>query len=98
MTTTDAAGSAEVECWCCGQSRQETAVVRLGGRPEVAVCLRCAHYLHRQARGREDALRPTPGARLRHGLRAGRRFVMSRGWHQKPLIGPLLRRLGRRLP
>jgi hypothetical protein len=91
-------GDGEVACWCCGQELPESAVVRLGDHPEVAVCLRCAHFLHQQARGREDALRPSPAARLRDGLRAGRRLVMRRGWHQKPLIGPLLRRLGRRLP
>lgn len=88
----------EVACWCCGHRVPEDAVVRLGGHPEVAVCLRCAHFLHQQAREREDAARPSPAARLRDGLRAGRRLVMERGWHQKPLIGPLLRRLGPRLP
>jgi hypothetical protein len=87
-----------VECWCCGQDRDEQDVVRLGGHPEVAVCLRCAHFLHQQARGREDAARPSPAARVRDGLRAGRTLVMRRGWQHKPLIGPVLRRLGPRLP
>lgn len=87
-----------VECWCCGHGYEESAVVRLGEHPEVAVCLRCAHFLHNQARGREDAQRPSPAARARDALRAGRRFVMSHGWHQKPVIGPVLRWLGPRLP
>jgi len=85
-------------CWCCGQEQSESSVVRLGNHPEVAVCLRCAHFLHQQARGREDALRVSPAARLRDGLRAARRFVVRHGWHQRPVIGPLLRRLGRHTP
>jgi hypothetical protein len=91
-------GAGEVACWCCGQPRPESAVVRLGSHPEVAVCLDCAHVLHQRARGLEDAAHPSPAGRLRDGLRAGRRLVMRRGWHQAPVIGPLLRRLGRRLP
>jgi hypothetical protein len=92
----DSAG--QVACWCCGQPRPESAVVRLGSHPEVAVCLGCAHFVHQQARSREDAERPSAASRVRDGLRAGRRLVMRRGWHQAPVIGPLLRRLGRRLP
>lgn len=88
----------QLACWCCGQRRPPTSVVHLGDHPEVAVCLRCAHFLHQQAQGREDALRPSPAARLRDVLRAGRRLVMRRGWHQKPGIGPLLRWLGPRMP
>ena len=85
-------------CWCCGQEQPETSVVRLGNHPEVAVCLRCAHFLHQQARGREDAQRTSPAARARDGLRAARRFVIRHGWHRKAGIGPLLRRLGRHTP
>jgi hypothetical protein len=88
----------QVACWCCGRQRAESDVVRLGSHPEVAVCLGCAHFLHQQARTREDAARPSPASRVRDGLRAGRRVVMRRGWHEAPVLGPLLRRLGRRLP
>jgi hypothetical protein len=87
-----------VECWCCGRRSDEEDVVRLGGHPEVAVCLGCAHFLHQQARGREDAARPSPASRIRDALRAGRRLVMRYGWQHKPVIGPVLRRLGARLP
>jgi hypothetical protein len=73
-------------------------LVRLGTHSEVGVCLRCAHFLHQQARGREDAARPSPAARVRGGLRAGRGLVMRRRWHQMPIIGRPLRWLGRRLP
>jgi len=88
----------QVSCWCCGSSESEASVVRLGNHPEVAVCLRCAHFLHQQARGREDAGRTSPATRFRDALRAARRFVIEHGWHQKPLIGPLLRRIGRHTP
>ena len=90
--------TAEVACWCCGRGRQEDDVVRLGGHSEVAVCLSCAHVLHQQARGREDAQRPSPAGRARDVLRAGRRLVIRRGWQNEPVIGPVLRWLGARLP
>jgi hypothetical protein len=85
-------------CWCCGHQRADTEVVHLGNHPEVVVCLPCAHFLHQQARSREDAARPSLGARGRDALRAGRREVMRRDWHRKPIIGPALRWLGPRLP
>jgi hypothetical protein len=88
----------QVTCWCCGEPRPESAVVHLGSHPEAAVCLRCAHFLHQQARGREDAARPSAAARVRDGLRAGRRLVMRRGLHKAPVIGRVLRWLGPRLP
>jgi len=87
-----------LECWCCSSVYQESELIRLGSYPAVGVCLRCAHFLHQQARGREDALRPSPASRVRDGLRSARRVVMQRGWHQKRIIGPPLRWLGRRLP
>jgi ribosome-binding protein aMBF1 (putative translation factor) len=87
-----------ISCWCCGQEQPEASVVRLGNHPEVAVCLRCAHFLHQQARGREDAQRASPAARARDALRTVRRAVIRRGWHRKAFIGPLLRRLGRHTP
>ena len=88
----------EVTCWCCGAERSPSGVVHLGNHPEVAVCLRCAHFLHKQARGREDALRSSPAARLRDALRALRLQVIRRRWHQQPGIGRLLRWLGRHTP
>jgi hypothetical protein len=87
-----------VVCWCCGDSRPTDSVVQLGSHPEVVVCLACAHFLHQQAMAREDALRPSAASRLRDGLRTARRVVMQRRWHQKPVIGGVLRWLGRRLP
>lgn len=102
MTTAEAATESDaaepLHCWCCNGVYQEDDLVRLGSHPEVGVCLRCAHFLHQQARGREDAARPSVGSRVRDGLRAGRRVVMRQGWHQKRVIGRPLRWLGRRLP
>jgi hypothetical protein len=95
---TESDAAEPLACWCCGSAYQEAELVRLGTHPEVGVCLRCAHFLHQQARGREDALRPSPAALVRDQLRSARQVVMQRGWHQKPVIGRPLRWLGRRLP
>ena len=89
---------AGTECWCCGRRVDERSLVRLGLHPEVAVCLRCVRFLGRQARALEDEARPSLGARARDVARAGRREVMRRGWHNRPLVGPVLRWLGSRLP
>jgi hypothetical protein len=101
MTNLDAEESASdgsSACWCCGEAHPSDSMVHLGNHPEVVVCLACAHFLHQQARAREDALRPSAASRARDGLRSARRIVLERRWHQKPVIGGLLRRLGRRLP
>ena len=97
QTATDEADN-RAQCWCCGARRPPDAVVHLGNHPEVALCFRCAHWAHHQALSREDAVRPTVAGRVRAVLRAGRREVMRRGWHHKPVIGPVLRWLGPRLP
>ena len=94
----DVDGPENEQCWCCGRPRGDQDVVRLGDHPEVRVCLGCAHFLHQRARAKEDALRPSPGGRARDALRAGHRFVIQRGWQDKRVLGPLLRRLDRRLP
>ena len=85
-------------CWCCGKEHPATALLNLGDRPEVTVCLWCADFLAQRARERRDRLRPSLAGRARDVLRAGRRFVMDRGWQHLPLLGPVLRRLGRYLP
>lgn len=92
------ADEAGVECWCCGNGLPEASMVRLGSHREAAVCLACAHFLHKEARTREDAARSSSIGRLRDGLRSGRHFVIDHGWHRLPIVGPVLRRLGRFLP
>ena len=98
QTIRSADESESADCWCCGQRQQRDMTVHLGSHPEVRVCLRCAHFLHLQARAREDALHPSPAARVRDLLRSARAVVMHHRWHQNPVIGPPLRRLGRHLP
>ncbi|MGC4939919.1 hypothetical protein [Kribbella sp. DT2] len=85
-------------CWCCGGEFEERELVRLGAHPEVGVCVGCAKYLQRRAAEREDELRPSRGARVQAALRGVREFVIGRGWHDLPVLGWLLRRIGRHLP
>lgn len=86
------------ECWCCGEARPESELLRLGLHPEVGVCPRCARWLHRRAQERADEQRPGPAAWLRGGVRSARSVVIAHHWHDRPVIGPLLRRLDRHLP
>lgn len=85
-------------CWCCGQSQPAERVVHLGNHPEVVVCLRCAHFVHKQAWEIEDRDRSGPLPRSRDAFRQMRRTVVEHGWHQSPLIGRPLRWLGNHLP
>jgi len=103
MTTTTPATTAldaaePRDCWCCGTAYPESELVRLGNHPEVGVCLPCAHYLHQQARARDDARHPSPASRVRDQLRSVRHLAIARGWHRTPVIGRPLRWLGRHLP
>ena len=86
------------ECWCCGKEHPATALLNLGSRPEATVCLWCADFLARRAGERRDRLRPSAAGRVRDVLRSGRRVVMARGWQTLPVVGPILRWLGRYLP
>ncbi len=85
-------------CWCCGAERAESELLHLDQHPEVGVCARCARWLHRRARQREDEQRPSPAAWLRGGIRSARSVVIQHHWQDRPVIGPLLRRLDRHLP
>jgi hypothetical protein len=97
MATLTTLATAEA-CWCCGQERPAQELVHLGNHPEVALCLRCAHFVHRLARRREDEVRPSPAARMRGRLWAVRAYVVQKRLHQRPVIGKALRWLGNRLP
>ena len=74
MTTANVATATDtaerIDCWCCGTTYPEPELLRLGRHPEVAVCLGCARYLHRQARAHEAASRPSISDRLRAIARA----------------------------
>jgi hypothetical protein len=73
-------------------------MVHLGNHPEVSVCVRCAHSLHKSAGEVEDRDRRAPAARARDRFRSVRKIVVQRGWHHAPLLGRSLRWLGRYLP
>jgi hypothetical protein len=89
---------ARSQCWCCGQVVPPERLVHLGNHPEVALCIRCAHWASRQAKEIEDRSGTGVGVRVRDGMRVARRKVIERGWHRLPVFGALLRRLGRHTP
>jgi len=83
------------ECWCCGQSTPEQALVRLGNHPEVGVCIDCVGFLGRRARDyRASQMR----LRLRATAEKVRQEAMARRLHERPVIGPPLRWVNRHLP
>ncbi|MGH4026599.1 MAG: hypothetical protein ACRDRV_18650 [Pseudonocardiaceae bacterium] len=85
-------------CWCCGSEYPESELVRLGEHPEVGVCLNCARWLQRRAVQRHDELHPSPASRLRARIHTVREAVIRKGWHERGLLGALLRQLDRHLP
>lgn len=85
-------------CWCCGSPYPEAELVRLGQHPEVGVCLGCARWLQRRARARYDEQHPAPAARARAAVQAVRAAVIRKGWHERGVLGALLRRIDRHLP
>jgi hypothetical protein len=96
--TKEPADEVEPRCWCCGRSLPEGQLVRLGNRPEAAVCFRCAADLNRRARERRDRLKPSAPARVRFALNRGRETVIEHGWHRLPVVGPALRWIGDHIP
>jgi hypothetical protein len=98
--TADEAGLDELPgvCWCCGGEHPASALLHLGNHPEVTVCLRCGELLARRAQERRDEMSPSLAARARGVMRGGRRTVMNHGWHERPLVGPVLRWLDRYVP
>jgi hypothetical protein len=85
----------ESGCWCCGRAASEEQLVRLGRHPEVGVCLDCVGFLGRRARDREASL---VHERLRSAADSVRGGVTARQWHRLPVIGPVLRWVGRHSP
>jgi hypothetical protein len=85
----------ESGCWCCGRDASEETLVRLGNHPEVGVCLDCVGFLGRRARDREASLMRE---RLRGVADSIRNEVTARDWHRRPVIGPVLRWVGRHAP
>jgi hypothetical protein len=85
-------------CWCCGNQFDERDLLPLGTRPEVGVCFGCARYLRRRAVEREDERRVTVAVRVRSGVRGALDWVVRGGWHRRPVVGRVLRRIDRHLP
>ncbi len=83
------------ECWCCGKRFDLEQLVHLGQHPEVGICVSCVHFLGRRAR---DYQATVARRRLRSTAESVRRRVMTRGWHERPVIGPFLKWLNRHLP
>jgi hypothetical protein len=94
-TQTGTGQTSESSCWCCGQLKPEEALVHLGSHPEVGICVNCVHFLGRRAR---DYQATVLRQRLRGVAETVRGEVMTRGWHQRPVIGPALQWLNRHLP
>lgn len=86
------------ECWCCGMVQAREMTVNLNNHPEVALCLRCAHFIHQRAWEVEDQSRTTRGVRARDVWRRLRRTGFERGWHQSRWIGRPIRAIARHLP
>lgn len=98
QTSIEESGHPPAECWCCGCRRDADQMVRLGNHPEVTLCTRCARSVGKWAGEIEDRDRHSVAARARGGFRSARKMVMRRGLHRAPLVGGLLRRLGKHLP
>ena len=85
----------ESACWCCSQPRPRDALIRLGSHPEVGICVRCVYSLQRRAKDHQATVMRK---RLRTAADSVRGRVMTRGWHERPVIGPALQWLGQHLP
>jgi hypothetical protein len=94
-TETAAGETGQSACWCCGRLTAEEALVRLGNHPEVGVCINCVRFLGRRAR---DYQASVMRKRLRGAAESIRGEVMSRGWHERPVIGPALLWINRHVP
>jgi hypothetical protein len=94
----DLPGGGSTPCWCCDTVDAPDRMVHLGNHPEVHLCLRCAHSVHKQAWEIEDEEKRGPAVLARERFRSVRAQVVRRGWHQNRFIGAKLRWLGKYLP
>lgn len=85
-------------CWCCGGVFSPEEVVHLGAHPEVALCFDCTRWVHRRAVQQADAGEPGVTARLRQFLARVRAAVIAHGWHDRLVIGRILRWIDQHLP
>ncbi|WP_019874477.1 hypothetical protein [Sporichthya polymorpha] len=96
MTDTAADPAAPLACWCCGAEKPESHLLRLGARPEAAVCGECAIHLRQRARALGN--RRAVARHLHNAANRFREAVISAGLHNRPGIGPALRWINRRSP
>ena len=73
-------------------------MVRLGNHPDVVLCLPCARWAAKQAAAIEDELRSGLLVSLRGRMRELLSGVIRRGWHRNPVVGRVIRRIGRYWP
>lgn len=85
-------------CWCCDNDFPVEDVVQLGAHPEAALCFDCARWVRRRAILRADAGRRGMRVGLRRVVAQMRAAVIGNGWHDRPVIGPILRWIDRRMP
>ncbi len=83
-------------CWCCGAAKAEAQLVRLGARPEAAVCIDCVPSLRQRARAHETS--PTVARHLHRAADRIRGVVMTAGLNRKPVLGRVVRWINRRSP
>ena len=95
QTETAIGETGKSDCWCCGRLISEEALVRLGNHPEVGVCVSCVRFLGRRAR---DYQMSVTRKQLRGAAGSIRGEVISRGWHERPVVGPVLRWIDRHVP
>jgi hypothetical protein len=95
QTETAIGETGKSDCWCCGRITSEEALVRLGNHPEVGVCVNCVRFLGRRARDYQAAVMRK---QLRGAAESIRGEVMSRGWHERPVIGRALLWINRHVP
>lgn len=98
MTDSPRIDEGHQRCWCCDNEFPSDALVHLGAHPEVAICFDCARWVGRRAAQRADVGERGFGARVRRALARLRAAVISRGWHDWPVVGLILRAIDRRLP
>lgn len=99
MSPVTAGGApSDATCWCCGGLFDQEDLTRLGEHPEVALCPTCAQWVHRRSRAAADRGRRTPGALLRAALARAREAAVESGVADRPVVGPILRRVDRHLP
>lgn len=98
LVSDDDTQATQAECWCCGAVAEPSQMIRLGNHPEVSLCARCGHWAGKQAWELDDRGKTGPLVTAREQFRSVRRQVVQHGWHHAPLVGGVLRRLGRWLP